>query len=135
MEAFLVDQSRPLYGQSEHIANMSLLYKDTKKGWDLQLAGAYTGPRINTVSQFLNNDLWQQGFIQMDASAEKRFKSGLSVFAKAGNILNTPTKLFIKGTNPENAKIQENLVSNGRTLIRSDYYEQTYLLGVRYKFN
>ena len=135
VEAFLVDQSRPLYGQSEHIANMSLLYKDTKKGWDLQLAGAYTGPRINTVSQFLNNDLWQQGFIQMDASAEKRFKSGLSVFAKAGNILNTPTKLFIKGTNPENAKIQENLVSNGRTLIRSDYYEQTYLLGVRYKFN
>ncbi len=135
VEAFLVDQSRPLYGQSEHIANMSLLYKDTKKGWDLQLAGAYTGPRINTISQFLNNDLWQEGFIQMDASAEKRFKSGLSVFIKAGNLLNTPSKLFIKGTNPENQKIQENLVSNGRTLIRSDYYEQTYLLGLRYKFN
>lgn len=135
VEAFLVDQSRPLYGQSEHIANMSILYKDTKKGWDLQLAGAYTGERINTVSQFLNNDLWQEGFIQMDASAEKRFKSGLSVFIKAGNLLNTPTKLFIKGVNPENEKLQENLVSKGRTLIRSDYYEQTYLLGLRYKFN
>ncbi|AMR32769.1 TonB-dependent receptor [Mucilaginibacter sp. PAMC 26640] len=135
IEAFLVNQSRPLYGQSEHIANISLLYKDTKKGWDIQVAGAYTGPRINTVSQFLNNDLWQQGFIQMDASAEKRFKHGYSVFLKAGNILNTPAKLFIKGTNAANDVIKENLVSNGHTLIRSDYYEQSYLLGVRYKFN
>jgi hypothetical protein len=133
VEAVSVEQSRPLYGQSAHIANVSLLYKDTKKGWDAQLAGAYTGPRINTVSQFLNNDLWQKGFIQMDFSAEKRFKSGLSVFLKAGNLLNTPTKLFIKGTNPENLKIQEKLVSNGQTLIREDYYKQGYLLGIRYK--
>jgi len=135
IEAFSVDQSRPLYGQSEHIANLSLLYKDTNKGWDLQLAGAYTGPRINTVSQFLNNDLWQQGFIQMDASAEKRLKKGITVFVKAGNILNTPTKLFIKGTNPENLKIKENIISNNHTLIRNDSYGQTYLLGVRYKLN
>jgi TonB-dependent receptor len=129
-----VNQTRPLYGQSEHIANLSLLYKDTKKGWDAQIAGAYTGPRINTVSQFLNNDLWQRGFIQMDASAEKRFKNNLSVFVKAGNLLNTPSKLFIKGTNPENATLKDdNIVANGQTLIRSDYYKQTYLIGVRYK--
>jgi TonB-dependent receptor len=129
-----VNQTRPLYGQSEHIANLSLLYKDTKKGWDAQIAGGYTGPRINTVSQFLNNDLWQRGFIQMDASAEKRFKSNLSVFVKAGNLLNTPAKLFLKGTNPENATLKDdNIVANGQTLIRSDYYKQTYLIGVRYK--
>jgi hypothetical protein len=129
-----VNQTRPLYGQSEHIANVSLLYKDTKKGWDVQIAGAYTGPRINTVSQFLNNDLWQQGFIQMDASAEKRFKNGLSVFIKGGNLLNTPSKLFIKGTNPTNAALKDDdIESNGHTLIRSDYYKQTYLIGVRYK--
>lgn len=130
-----VNQERPLYGQSAHIANLSLLFKDTKKGWDVQVAGAYTGPRINTVSQFLNNDLWQEGFIQMDASAEKRFKGGISVFVKANNILNTPTKLFIKGTNPENNNINEDLVKNGTTLIRSDYYGQNYLIGFRYKFN
>ncbi|RZM22270.1 MAG: TonB-dependent receptor [Pedobacter sp.] len=100
IEAFQVDQTRPLFGQSEHIGNLSLLYKDTKHGWDLQLAGAYTGERINTISQFLNNDLWQKGFVQMDASAEKRFKSGVSVFVKANNLLNTPTKLFIKGRAP-----------------------------------
>lgn len=131
----MVDQTRPLFGQSEHIANLALLFKDTKTGWDAQVAGAYTGPRINTVSQFLNNDLWQKGFIQMDFSAEKRFSHGLTVFVKANNILNTPMKLFIKGTNPENEKIAENLVSNGQTLIRSDYYGQSYLVGLRYKLN
>ncbi|GGH00264.1 TonB-dependent receptor [Pedobacter zeae] len=130
-----VNQERPLYGQSAHIANLSLLFKDTKKGWDVQVAGAYTGPRINTVSQFLNNDLWQEGFVQMDVSAEKRFKGGISVFVKANNILNTPTKLFIKGTNPANNDIGEDLVKNGNTLIRSDYYGQNYLVGFRYKFN
>lgn len=135
IKALQVEQSRPLYGQSEHIANLSLLYKDTKKGWDVQVAGAYTGPRINTVSQFLNNDLWQQGFIQMDLSAEKRFKGGISAFVKAGNLLNTPAKLFIKGTNPENDKLKEDLVSNGHTLIRNDVYGQSYLIGVRYKIN
>jgi TonB-dependent receptor len=135
IEAFLVNQSRPLFGQSAHIANLSLLYKDTKKGLDLQIAGAYTGPRINTVSQFLNNDLWQKGFIQVDASAEKRFKNGVSVFVKANNLLNTPFKLIIKGVNPENEKINEQLVSDGQTLIRNDQYGQGYLLGLRYKFN
>ncbi|UKT63013.1 TonB-dependent receptor [Pedobacter mucosus] len=135
IQAISVDQERPLYGQSEHIGNLSLLFKDTKKGWDAQLAGAYTGSRINTVSQFLNNDLWQKGFVQMDASAEKRFKGGVSVFIKANNILNTPTKLFIKGTNIENNKINEALVKDGNTLVRSDFYGQNYLIGFRYKFN
>ncbi len=133
IEAILVDQTRPLFGQSEHIANTSLLYKDTKKGWDAQLAAAYTGSRINTISQFLNNDLWQKGFVQMDASAEKRFKNNLSLFVKAGNLLNTPAQFFIKGTNAANANIAEDLVSNGHTLIRSDYYKQSYLIGIRYK--
>ncbi|MGY3215241.1 hypothetical protein ACVW2L_004294 [Mucilaginibacter sp. HD30] len=127
-----VDQTRPLYGQSEHIANLSLLFKDTKKGWDAQVAAAYTGPRINTVSQFLNNDLWQKGFVQMDASAEKRLKSGFSVFIKANNLLNTPTQLFIKGVSPNS---KDAAVSNGQTLIRNDYYRQSYVLGVRFKFN
>lgn len=125
------NQTRPLYGQSEQIANLSLLYKDTKTGWDAQVAGSYTGPRINTVSQFLDNDLWQKGFIQMDASAEKKFKNNLSVFVKAGNLLNTPLKLFIKGTNPDNAATGKEF--DGKTLIRDDYYKQTYLLGVRYR--
>ncbi len=134
-EAIIVDQTRPLYGQAAHVANLSLLYKDANNGWEGQLAGSYTGSRINTVSQFLNDDLWQKGFVQLDASIEKKFKAGWAIFAKANNILNTPMELYVKGTNPENEKIGEKLIEGGNTLIRKDLYGQNYILGLRYSFS
>ncbi len=127
-----VKQTRPLYGQSAHIANLSLIYKDTKHGWDGQLSASYTGERINTISQFVDNDLWQKAFIQMDASIEKKFKNNISVFIKAGNLLDTPTELFIKGTNPANQNFA--VETDGKTLIRKDKYGHSYLIGARYKF-
>jgi len=126
-------QTRPLFGQSAHTGNLSVIYKDSKHGWDAQLAGSYTGERINTISQFVDNDLWQKGFIQMDASAEKRFKNNISVFIKAGNLLNTPNQLFIKGKNDLNNNLPQQKEGGNETLIRKDFYEQTYLLGLRYK--
>lgn len=127
-----VQQERPLYGQSEHIGNFSLLYKDAHTGWDGQLAASYTGPRINTVSQFVDNDFWQKGFMQMDFSLEKRIGQHWSVFTKVGNILNTPATIYIKGYNKENAGLPGQN-SEKETLIRKEYYKQTYLLGVRVK--
>lgn len=133
LETITVSQTRPLYGQSAHIANLSLLYKDAQRGWDGQLAASYTGERINTVSQFVDNDLWQKGFIQMDASLEKKLRNGFILFAKVNNLLNTPTEIFTKNTNAENAGIPYQNLTTGKTLIRRDYYQQSYLLGVRYK--
>ena len=133
LEPMTVQQTRPLFGQAAHIGNLSLLYKDTKNGWDAQLAGSYTGERINTISQFVDNDIWQKGFIQMDVSVEKKFKNSFSVFVKAGNLLNTPTTLFIKGINAENAGLPSQDANSNETLIRKDFYEQTYLIGLRYK--
>ncbi|WP_442588277.1 TonB-dependent receptor domain-containing protein [Pedobacter sp. AW31-3R] len=133
IEPLSVAQTRPLFGQAAHIGNLSLLFKDTKKGWDAQLAGSYTGERINTISQFVDNDIWQKGFIQMDASVEKKFKNSFSVFIKAGNLLNTPTKLFIKGINAANTGLPNQEADSNETLIRKDFYGQTYLIGLRYK--
>ena len=53
-------QKRPLYGQSKTYSQSFLLYKDVQNGWDAQLAGSYTGERINTISQYLDNDIWQK---------------------------------------------------------------------------
>lgn len=133
LETIQVMQKRPLYGQSKHIANLSILYKDVQKGWDAQLAGSYTGERINTISRFLDNDIWQKGFVQLDFSIEKKLKNGVTIFLKANNLLNTPMELFIKGINPENQNIPYQKVSDNETLIRKDYYKQTYLLGVKFK--
>lgn len=127
-----VDQTRPLYGQSAHIGNLTLLFKDSETGWDGQLAANYTGDRINTVSQYVNNDLWQKGFVQMDASVEKTLGKGFSLFAKANNLLNTPTEVYLKNSSPRNEGIPDQTMS-GRTLIRRDYFQRSYILGMRYK--
>ncbi|MCX6216699.1 TonB-dependent receptor [Spirosoma sp.] len=140
LQTITVNQTRSLYGQSAHVANLSLLYKNSEHGWDGQLAASYTGRRINTVSQFVNNDLYQKGFVQMDASLEKRFgrasagnsSSGFLLFIKANNLLNTPTEIFINNQSSRNSDVPNQDVS-GKTLIRRDFYQRSYVLGVRYK--
>ncbi|MFY7828164.1 MAG: TonB-dependent receptor domain-containing protein [Flectobacillus sp.] len=133
LEPRSVDQTRPMYGQSAHVGNLSVFYKDGKKGIDAQLAASYTGERINTVSQFLNNDLWQEAFIQMDASIEKNIGKHWTIFVKANNLLNTPMRVFIKNSNPVNSSIPEQSNLSNKTLIRQDYYQRSYLLGLRFK--
>lgn len=126
-------QTRPLYGQSKHIWNLTLLYKNSNKGVDAQIAFAYTGERINTVSQFVDNDIWQKPFTQVDASAEKTFRKHWIVFLKANNLFDTPQILFIKGTNEANLDLPYQNLLKGETLVRRDLYQRSYMVGVRYK--
>lgn len=128
-----VDQTRPLTGQAPHVFNISLLYKDTRYGWDAQLATAYTGKKIVIASRFLNSDYWEEGAFTLDISAEKRFKNGLSVFLKANNLLDTASRQYIPTTNEYNAKFEKQDISGGRTLIREDRYGRNFLIGVRFK--
>ena len=128
-------QTRPLFGQSAHVANVSLLFKDTHTGWDGQLSANYTGDRIYVVSRYFNDDQWQRGFIQLDASIEKKFKNGMSLYLKAKNLLNSPMEVYIKKINPANNELIVQDVSGNTTTIRQDHYMQSFLLGFRYKIN
>ena len=135
-----VEQSRPLQGQSKNIANLSLLYRDAKNGFDAQLSAVYTGERINSVSAYLDNDVWQKGFVTLDFSAEKRLYKNLFVYVKATNLTNTPYKLFIKlpypalaapGASGQAVEFQK---AGEDTFVRKDTYEQYYIVGLHYKF-
>ena len=128
-----VAQDRPLVNQAPHMANLSLLYKDTKYGWDAQLAGSYTGKKIVIASHFYNSDYWEEGNFSLDFSTEKHFKCGLSMFLKANNLLNTPSKRYIPTTNPYNDKFDMQDSSTGKTLIRENKYGRTFLVGFRFK--
>jgi len=127
-----VNQKRSLYGQSAHVANFSLLYKNVKSGWNAQFAVSYTGDRISYVSQYLNNDLWQKGYIQGDFSVEKRIKK-VTVYVKANNLFNTKMIEFIKQADKINAGFPMQNPKSGETLISQEFYGQTFLLGIRYK--
>lgn len=128
-----VAQDRPMVNQAPHMANISLMYKDTKYGWDAQLAGAYTGKKIVIASHFLDSDYWEEGSFSLDFSAEKNFKNGLSVFMKVNNLLNTPLRRYINTTNEFNSKFDMQDIESGKTLIRENRYGRTFLLGVRFK--
>ncbi len=132
-KTFTKDQTRPLVGQASHVGNISLLFKDPNHGWDAQLAASYTGDKIVIVSRFLDSDYWEKGSLQLDLSAEKSFKSGFSIFAKANNLLNTPKIEFLKTQNSYNDQFSNQIPGNGETLIRREYYQSSFLLGIRYK--
>jgi len=135
-----VDQTRPLQGQSKNLGNLSLLYKDSGSGLDAQISGVYTGERINSVSQYLNNDVWQKAFISLDLSVEKRIVKQLFIYAKATNLLNTPYQLFIKLPYPPPAapgasgQVIEYQQAGQNTFVRKDNYQQYYIVGLHYKF-
>jgi outer membrane receptor protein involved in Fe transport len=131
-----LNQTRPLQGQSKHIANFSLLFKDDNKlGLNAQLAFQYTSKRINTVSQYYNYDIWQKDFAQLDFSLEKRVAHRWYVYAKVNNILNTPYQLevhqpYVTGIVNSYAPYQ----TVGKNLLyRKDDYGVNYLLGVKFK--
>jgi hypothetical protein len=134
-----VNQTRPLQGQSKNVGNLSALYKDAKNGLDAQVSAVYTGERIISVSQYLNNDVWQKSFVTLDVSVEKTLGMGFSVYAKATNLTNTPYQLFIKLPYPQpglpgaTGQVIEYQQAGQNTFIRKDLYGQYYILGLKYK--
>jgi outer membrane receptor protein involved in Fe transport len=129
-----VNQTRPLYGQAAHVVNISLLFKDMKRKWDGQLALAYTSDRLYIVSRYLNEDSWQAGYVTLDASAEKRLKSGLSLFAKASNLLNSSMIQYMMQN--ENNALYTNVERYNRGIVeRKEYYGLNISMGIKYKFH
>lgn len=124
-------QTRPLFGQAAHVANLSLLFKSTKYGWEGQIAGSYTGKRLSDISNWYDDDIWEDGYLQLDASVEKSFKNGISLFAKASNLLDTPLLRFIQsGPRTENVNSERN---DGNVIERKEWHGQSFMLGIRYK--
>lgn len=134
--ATLVNQTRPLQGQSNHIANFSLLWKDQKRKFDAQLVLNYTGERIAFVSPYLGADHFMRPMTQVDFSVEKGTKSGWVFFLKLNNLLDTPYELFVKKplaipTDPY--PYQTDPYNIG--YVRRDLFGRAIRLGVRYSFS
>lgn len=129
----IVNQSRPLQGQSNHIGNISFLYKNQVKKLDMQVVFNYTGERIAFVSPFFEADHYMRPMTQLDFSIEKGFGERWVVFAKANNLLDTPYRLYVKKplANPEDPYPHQTDPFNIAN-VRQDLYGRSYRLGVRY---
>ncbi|MCD8538588.1 MAG: TonB-dependent receptor [Leadbetterella sp.] len=126
-------QTRPLQGQSAHIANLSLIYKNTQNGLDAQLSSVYTGKRINVVSPYKDLDYWQRATTQLDFSIEKRLGKHLGIFSKITNLLNSP--LIVEIMKPNTFKNLPEQTRDDRVLVQKDVFGRGYMAGIRYKLN
>jgi len=130
------NETRPLQGQSDQIANLSLLYKSVKHGIDAQLSWVYTGQRIEYVSPYLNLDYWQRATAVLDFSIEVKTSRRVTLFGKVTNITNNPTILELHNT--ANGYYFNNINYPGQTsknsiIVETDVFNQTFTLGVRFK--
>ncbi len=129
----LLQQQRPLQGQADHIANLSLLYKNPKIGLDVQLAFVYTGKRIAQVSPYYNLDYWQLGQGVLDFSFEKKIKGHFAFYGKINNLTNAPAKTVIYQAPAAGNAFPDQGYSD-KTVVGKDIYQINILGGLRYKF-
>lgn len=125
-------QTRPLQGQSRHIANVSLLYKNPRSKTDVQIAMVYTGSRIISVSPYYENDIWQQAFTQLDLSVEQAISKNIRVYIKINNLLDTPLRAEIRLPNNFNAEQVPYLDVSETTLVREDFYRISAFAGIKF---
>ncbi|MGF7081313.1 TonB-dependent receptor domain-containing protein [Mucilaginibacter sp. UYCu711] len=133
-------ETRPLQGQSDHIGNLALIYKNPKLGLDLQGAFVYTGARISLVSPYYGLDYWQAPTKQIDFSVEKRFARKFSFYGKVNNLTNTPYILELHQsynnylTAPGARTLALQSEPDKAIVVQKDYFKTNYLFGIRYKF-
>jgi outer membrane receptor protein involved in Fe transport len=132
-------QTRPLQGQANNVGNLSLLFKDSRIGLDMQLAFVYTGDLIQQVNPYYGMDTWQKPYTQLDFSLEKRLNHHFYFYTKVNNLTNSHHKLYMKFTpasvNQANAGPALPYQTDSRnTIVQNDIYKTSFLGGFRYKF-
>jgi len=130
-----VSQTRPLQGQADNIGNASLLYRGVKNGIKAQLSMVYTGYRIETVSNYYNNDEWQTPYWELDFVFNKKIGQHFEMYLKIKNLLDRYNKVVIKQPLDKlNAAYPYQGSPGDYFLTRRDNYGRSFRLGVRYKF-
>ena len=133
-----VSRTRPMQGQADHIANLSLLYKNQKIGLDAQFSMVYTGQYISQVSAYDGLDFWSMPITTLDFSFEQKLskKINLSVFGKARNLLNAAAVQRILMHNDyltRNLQLPEQDSPNS-IVVQKEQYGQNFLVGFRYSY-
>lgn len=131
-------ETRPLQGQSDHVGNLALVYKNAKIGLDVQTAFVYTGSRISLVSPYYGLDYWQEPTKQLDFSIEKKLGKNFSIYSKVNNITNTPFILDLRQSYTAylaagNRALNLQSDPDNKIIVQKDYFKPNYLFGIRYK--
>ena len=125
----------PLAGQSTHLANINLLYRNTPGNWLANLSVVYTGKRIDLVSPWYGLDYWQRGNATLNLSAEKKLGSHFKVRGSAFNLLNSGVTDDILTPNPNGAGNNDlpGQTQRDKITILKENFSAYYTLGLQYQ--
>ena len=126
----IVKETRPLQGQSKHIGNASLIFRHQPLGINVQLSGVFTGRRIANLSPFKGMDYWQDDYMQVDFSGEKRLSKNGIIFMKISNLMGTPLVETVLKPNTQGNFVPMQ-TNPKRMMVRKEVYQPTYQLGIR----
>ncbi len=110
-------ETRPLVGQSPHLVNVGISYRNQHLGLKASLAYTMQGYNLVTPSDTYGKDIYQANYNNLGLSLEQKIGKRLSLNVKASNILNSPIERYIK---------------DDRTLVEQSYNYQSYYIGLKF---
>jgi len=87
----------PLVGQSPHIINAALIYRDIEKGFKCQIVYTMQGKNLKQISSYYAQDVYQMAFHDLGATIEKKVYKNFVLYAKINNLLNSKVEYESKG--------------------------------------
>jgi outer membrane cobalamin receptor len=124
----------PLEGQSKHLANINLLYKNLPGNWLANLSVIYTGKRIDLVSPWYNLDYWQRQNITVNLSAEKKLSNKFKLRLSAANLFNNGIIDDILVPNPNGSgNLLPGQLQTSKITILKQNFSAYYQLGLSYQ--
>ena len=87
----------PLVGQSPHIINAALIYRDIEKGFKCQVVYTMQGKNLKQISSYYAQDVYQLAFHDLGATIEKKISKNFLLYAKINNLLNSKVEYESKG--------------------------------------
>ena len=127
--------NRPLQGQSPHLANFGIIYKDPQIGVTARMSAIYTGKRIYSSSGWYGLDYWQRGYFLIDAYLDKKLAKKFNIFIKANNIFNTSTVIDLLKSNPSfSSAIIPSQESSSRITIMRQIDCTNYFIGIQWAY-
>jgi outer membrane receptor for ferrienterochelin and colicin len=88
-KVLIVQETRPLQGQSMHVGNIALGFNQAEWGTFAQLSFSFTGKRIAQVSVYRGYDHYESDYLLLDFSFQQHLSGNLSLFLRLNNLLNT----------------------------------------------
>lgn len=111
------NETRPLVGQSPHLFNLSLTYRNQIWGFRSSIVYTMQGYNLVTPSDTYEKDIYQTNYNNLGLTIDQRIGKKFFIIAKVSNLLNSPVVRYIK---------------DDGSLVEKSYNYQSYFIGLKF---